>query len=92
MSALLLPALLAIFLVHLVVFAWIGWRRRQGYHALLVLTFLLLSLAVGLRMWAPEWAAGAYPVHQWLRGLAWLSAAVSISWAVQRYLKRRRAG
>lgn len=84
-------ALLVVFLVHLVVFAILGLRRRQGYYLALVVTFSLLSAATAFRLWWPELTLGEWLVSQVLRAAAWLAAAVSISWALARSVSRRRA-
>ena len=81
--------LVVLFSIHLVVFARLGLKRRQMYYLALVVTFTLLTASFGLRLVAPEWQVGATAVHQWLRYLAWCSAAISISWTGIRLSKRR---
>lgn len=84
-------ALLVVFLVHLVAFAVLGLRRRQGYYVALVVTFALLSLAVGLRLVAPDLGADTgLRMHEMLRYAAWGAAAVSISWTLGRWVRRLR--
>lgn len=88
---LLSAVLLIIFAVHLLAFAYLGMRRRQGYYAALVVTFGLLTSAMGARLFVPEamlmdevsWAGA-------LRMAAWPAAAVSIAWTVWRIRQRRR--
>lgn len=82
--------LLIIFSVHLVAFAGLWMRRRQGYYVALVATFLLLTLSVALRLGdgGPLWLGR--PAADWLRYAAWASAAISISWTAARILRRRR--
>ncbi len=84
--------LLLIFSVHLLAFAYLGLRRRQGYYVALVVTFGLLSAAMAARLFAPDamvaadvsWAGA-------LRMAAWPAAAVSIAWTVGRIVQRRRS-
>ncbi len=83
--------LLLVFLVHLVVFAILGLRRRQGYYLALVVTFSLLSAAMAFRLWWPELSVGDWPVSQLLRAMAWNAAVVSITWGLARFVSRRRA-
>ncbi len=91
MSQSVLIALLFVFLVHLGVFSMLWVRRRQGYYVALVVTFTLLSAAIGLRLVAPgiEGGHGLY-LHELLRYGAWMAAAVSISWTIARGLRRVR--
>ncbi len=83
--------LLVVFLVHLGAFAVLWFRRRQGYYIALVVTFALLSLAVGLRLAAPDLEGGnGVRVHEMLRFAAWGAAVISISWTLTRLLQRVR--
>lgn len=84
--------LLVVFLVHLVAFAVLGWRRRQGYYGALVVTFALLSSAMVARLLAldGELVAGM-GLDELLRRAAWVAAAVSISWTLGRIWRRRTA-
>lgn len=85
-----LTALLVIFAAHLAAFAVLAVQRRQGYYVALVITFALLIAAIATRLIAPELGAGEWPLHRLLRYVAWLSAAVSISWTLARLISRRR--
>lgn len=91
MNDLFLIALLVVFLVHLLAFGLLGWRRRQAYYLVLVTTFFLLSLSIVLRLWWPAFVLGQRPLFEWLRYLAWISAALSIGWTLTRVLARHRA-
>ena len=83
--------LLVVFLVHLMAFAVLGLRRRQGYYLALVVTFALLSAAVGVRLIAPELGgANEWKFHEMLRYSAWAAAMVSISWTLFRIAGRVR--
>ena len=77
--------LLIVFLVHLIAFAVLGWRRRQGYYIALVVTFALLSAMMLLRLVGPgaDLVAGM-GLDQLLRRAAWLAAAVSLTWTLIR--------
>ena len=84
-------ALLIVFLVHLIAFVVLGLRRRQGYYIALVITFALLSAAVGVRLIAPELGgANEWKFHEMLRYSAWAAAMVSISWKLFRIAGRVR--
>ncbi|MBB6086633.1 hypothetical protein [Wenzhouxiangella marina] len=85
-----LPILLAVFFIHLLVFARLGLKRREFYYLALVVTFTLLCASILLRMFAPELALGSWNLAWVLRVGAWLSALVSISWTLSRILRRRR--
>jgi len=86
-----LIVLLVVFLVHLVAFAMLWIRRREGYYVALVVTFALLSVAVVLRLLAPEIEGeNGLRLHELLRYAAWGAAAVSISWTVIRVVWRLR--
>jgi hypothetical protein len=91
MNELLPLALLAIFLVHLLAFAVLGLRRREGYYLALVATFSLLCLSITVRLWWPDWTLGERAVFQWLRYLAWAAAGISIGWTLRRVIERRRS-
>lgn len=82
--------LLVVFLIHLVVFGVLAIRRREGYYLALVVTFTLLSLSLGARLWGAELMVAGQPLAVWLRWAAWLAAAVSISWGLGRFWRRRR--
>ncbi|MCK8515029.1 hypothetical protein M0534_01615 [Methylonatrum kenyense] len=83
--------LLPIFLIHLVVFAILGLKRRQPYYLALVVTFSVLSAAMLVRLFWPEaQLANGMAVDQALRWAAWPVAAVSITWTVVRAVNRRR--
>lgn len=91
MTPLVTSLLLVIFAVHLVVFATLGLKRRQGYYIALVITFALLSAAMATRLVLPDQVfAGDLALHQALRMAAWPAAAVSIAWTLFRVWARRR--
>jgi len=83
--------LLVIFLIHLVAFAALGLKRRQGYYLALVLTFSLLSAAMAAELFAPDvMVAQGVTLYQALRTAAWPAAVVSVGWTVHRILTRAR--
>jgi hypothetical protein len=88
----LIPAvLLVVFLVHLGAFSVLWFRRRQGYYIALVITFALLSLAVGVRLAVPELeGVNGMRMHETLRYGALGAALVSISWTLTRVVQRLR--
>ena len=90
MTGLFSGLLLLVFVVHLVVFARLAVRRREGYYYALVVTFGLLTLSVSIRLAFPEAQWMGQTLAQWLRWSAWLAALVSISWGVGRFLHRRK--
>lgn len=84
--------LLIVFVVHLVVFAWLGLRRRQAYYLSLVVTFALLSGSMIIRLLAPDMQLGGeLQFATALRMAAWGAAAVSITWTLTRVRRRRLA-
>lgn len=89
MSVWLNSLLLVVFAIHLVAFAWLGFRRRERYYLALVITFGLLTAAFTLRLVAPAWPPGGLPAHAVLRYAAWCAAAVSLSWTALRIRQRR---
>jgi NhaP-type Na+/H+ or K+/H+ antiporter len=54
MSPFMIKIFFAIFLLHFAVFFHLTLRRRKVYFGLLSLTFLLLVVAYGLRLWVPQ--------------------------------------
>jgi hypothetical protein len=84
--------LLAVFLVHLVVFAVLGLRRGQSYYIALVVTFSLLSASAAFRLWGGDREVADLSLAQWLRYAAWAAALVSITWTGLRIRRRLQAG
>ena len=73
------PLCLFVFVTHLPFFAW-RWRKTGELRfAATSLTFALLSLTYGLRLFAPEATLGATPAWELLRVVAWAAAAVSLT-------------
>lgn len=80
--------LMGVFAVHLVAFAMLWFRRRQGYYVALVFTFTFLTLSIGPRLTGVAPLVMGRPLDEWLRFAAWAAAAISISWTVVRVLRR----
>ena len=76
-------ALVWLFVIHLIAFAALTWRRRTWQFAPAMVTFALL-VALNLSK-ALDW--GSDLLHDWLRGLAWVGLIVSVG----AWLRRRRA-
>ena len=83
----LVAVLLVVFAVHLILFARLAFRRRQGYYIAVAFTFALLVVAFSLRLGWPEILVGELELYWLFRWAAWASAAVSISWLLIRKLQ-----
>jgi hypothetical protein len=81
-----LKLLLAIFLLHLLVFGRLALWSRRGYHQSLVLVFICLIAMISLRLWAPALSLGALPLWYLLRWGAWAFTLV----AALLWLRHRR--
>ena len=82
--------LLCVFATHLPFFAW-RWRAtRERRYAATTLTFALLVTAYGLRVFGAELRVGDLLLHDVVRVVAWLSAAVSIALLVRHHTAARR--
>ncbi len=84
--------LLFVFVTHMPFFAWRWWRTRELRHAATTLTFALLSVTYGLRVFAPAVEWGGMPLYTWLRIPAWISAVLSIGLLLRHLWKRSRSG
>jgi len=91
MSSSITAALIVLFAIHLIAFARLGLKRREPYYAALVMLFALLTASFGLRLLAPEAVVGGIEVYRVLRMLAWISAAITLSWTALRLIRKRRA-
>jgi hypothetical protein len=80
--------LLFVFATHLPFFAWKYHRTREVRFAATTLTFALLVVAYGIRVFAPELVWREHPLFQVVRVVAWTSAAVSISLLLRHHLRR----
>ena len=64
-----------VFATHLPFFVWRYWKTRAPRFAATSLTFALLALCYGVRLWAPEVAVAGVPLFWLLRVPAWMAAA-----------------
>ena len=76
MSFFWLKTLLAIFLLHLLVFSLLYLRQRKTHHLFVSLTFFLLTLSFSCRIWAAQVTLFGHDLHVLLRLSAWMSTAV----------------
>jgi peptidoglycan/LPS O-acetylase OafA/YrhL len=81
--------LLFVFATHLPFFAWRYHRTRERRHGATALTFALLTLAYGLRVFAPEASWAGVSLHRAARVPALLSAIVSLALLARHQLRRR---
>lgn len=80
--------LLALFAVHLAVFARLALRRGELRHTVATATFLCLVGVYAVRLWAPESQLFESPLDLWLRRAAWAGAGLSLGL----FLRRRFGG
>lgn len=87
-----MPTLLfVIYSIHLAVFSYLGWRRRELVYGFLVTTFVLLLAAHALRTFSPTLQIGTVAASWPPRIASWIFAAAGLVLLVRRYLKRRAA-
>lgn len=86
------PVMFVMFAGHLVPMLVVGLKRRELYYLAPIITFALLTATFGLRWLAPGFVLGSMtvPLHQALRYIAWIAAAISIPLLVIRIRRRRR--
>lgn len=82
-----LTLLLAIFIIHLLLFGRLALRTRVGYHRSLVGVFACLIVATALRIWQPSLNLGAILVWHLFRWTAWGFTIIAFG---QFWLNRRR--
>ncbi len=82
--------LFAVFITHLPFFLWRYYRSGEIRFAATSLTFLLLTLTYGTRLFAPEVTLWDTPLFWWFRVPAWIAAAVSLSLFARHLLRGRR--
>ncbi len=82
------PLLLVVFVTHLPFFAWRYWKTREPRYAATSLTFSLLALTYGLRVFAPEAVVRGVPWFWIARIPAWGAATVSIAFLVHHHAGR----
>ena len=82
--------LLFVFATHMPFFAWKWVRTRELRYAATVVTFSLLTIAYGIRVFSPEASIGGSSLFAIARVPAWASAAVSIGLLVRHHAQRLR--
>jgi len=82
--------LLVVFATHLPFFAWRWHRTRELRFAATSLTFALLVVTYGLRVFAPGLSLAETPLWQEVRVVAWLAAALSIGLLLQHQAAKLR--
>ena len=82
--------LLFVFSTHLPYFAWKWNRTRELRYAATTLTFFLLTVAYGIRVFAPGVSIGGISLFTISRVPAWAAAAVSIGLLLRHHARRVR--
>lgn len=83
--------LLLVFLTHMPYFAWRYRRTGELRFAATTVTFALLSLTYGLRVFTPGTAIGDFRLYEMVRVVAWMSALVSVGMLVRHWIFGRSA-
>jgi len=85
-----MPTLLfVIFTIHLAVFSYLAWRRREKVYWVLVATLVVLLCAHALRTFAPDLRLGSVAVFWLPRVASWILGTVGLILLVLRRLNRR---
>jgi hypothetical protein len=85
-----MPTLLfTIYAIHLAIFGLLWWRRRQGVYGVLTVTFVLLILSYGLRVYTPEARIGSLAAYWPPRVASWIGVVTGLTLLVVRRLRRR---
>ncbi len=79
-----------VFATHAPFFAWRYHRTREIRFAATALTFVLLALLYGVRIWAPDTSLGGVALDTWLRVPALAAAALSLGLLARHLLRRAR--
>jgi hypothetical protein len=82
--------LLFVFATHMPFFAWKWARTREPRFAATTVTFSLLTIAYGIRVFAPEASVGGVSLFTISRVPAWAAAAVSIGLLIRHHARRLR--
>ena len=83
--------MLAVFMVHLVVFFRLSLRHKRSDFVWATIAFLALVLSTGLRLWWPEIGLGGHELHVWLRVFAWGATAAAVFLYIKDKIKLRKA-
>lgn len=78
-----------VFATHLPFFAWRYHRTGELRFAATSLTFALLAMTYGVKLWAPGASLGGVALYWWLRIPAWCAAAFSLALLARHLLRRR---
>jgi hypothetical protein len=78
---------LLVFITHMPFFAWRYRQTREIRFGATTLTFALLSVTYGIRVFTPELVLAGTALWQWVRVPAWLSAVVSIGLLARHYAR-----
>ena len=81
----------AVFVTHLPFFAWRWWQTRERRFGFTVLTFSLLVVSYGSKLFAPELRVGDVTLHALFRFVAWPCAVVSIYLLVAHKVRAKRS-
>lgn len=81
-------ALFILFSIHLVVFLRMTVKYRRFDFLFATITFFMLALSNGLRLWRPNMGLAGYNPHTWLRAIAW-SATVAAFIAKFKFKKNK---
>lgn len=71
--------MLFVFAIHFLVFAWLAIKRKRLASALAATAFLLLFLAIEVRLWLPESYLLGIHSYWFLRIPAWILALAGLS-------------
>ena len=85
-----MPLCLFVFVTHAPFFAWRYRQTGEIRFAATTLTFALLAVTYGVRLFAPDAQLAGAALWGWLQVPAWASAAVSLA-LLARHAVRRRA-
>lgn len=86
-------ALLLLFSIHLLAFAWLYLRRRTAYHGVVSLTFVLLVILYALQLTlSREPVIAGLSLYWWLRIGAWTAALLSLVLWLRRRRHQRMGG
>jgi hypothetical protein len=78
-----------VFATHLPFFAWRYHKTRELRFAATSITFALLAITYGVKLWAPETTLGGVPLFWWPRVPAWIAALFSLSLLARHLLRPR---
>jgi hypothetical protein len=86
----LIVSLLIVFAIHFVAFFSLFFIRKDKYYAYICLTFLLLVISYSMRIWLGDFHLAGVKGFWVFRVAAWISALISISMTVRRFVRARK--